>query len=228
MGLVRNGVEVARFDGTPSPIGNDGWVRENYWYEITRNGEEITVRFSNDGINYTTAFSASLTEPVTTTQRAIIDMALYNAAGSYVDWDYIYVEPGIMENQPPVALCRDIIVPAGEQGQAEVTPGAIDDGSYDPDGDPLAYAISPAGPYPLGDTLVTLTVTDTHGAEASCSAKITVYDDTPPSITSLAADPNSLWPANHKMVPVLQSIFSPAARRTILEQNRKISAATVG
>ena len=202
MGLVRNGVEVARFDGTPSPIGDDGWARENYWYEITRNGEEITVRFSNDDINYTTAFSASLTEPVTTTQRAIIDMALYNAAGSYVDWDYIYVEPGIMENQPPVALCRDIIVPAGEQGQAEVTPGAIDDGSYDPDGDPLAYAISPAGPYPLGDTLVTLTVTDTHGAEASCSAKITVYDDTPPSITSLAADPNSLWPANHKMVPV--------------------------
>jgi hypothetical protein len=29
-------------------------------------------------------------------------------------------------------------------------------------------------------------------------------------------------------LPILQSIFSPAARRTILEQNGKFSAATVG
>jgi len=29
-------------------------------------------------------------------------------------------------------------------------------------------------------------------------------------------------------ISAMQSIFSPAARRTILEQNRKISAATVG
>ncbi len=98
MELVSNGVAVAHFDGAPSPIGGDGWVRETYWYEITRIGREITVRFSNDGINYTTAFSALLTEPVTTTQRAIIDMILWNGAGSYVDWDYIYVEPEI-QNQ---------------------------------------------------------------------------------------------------------------------------------
>lgn len=90
MELVSNNVSVAHFDGAPSPIGDDGWVRETYWYEITRIGREITVRFSNDGINYTTAFSALLTEPVTTTQRAIIDMGLYNGAGSYVDWDYIH------------------------------------------------------------------------------------------------------------------------------------------
>lgn len=33
----------------------------------------------------------------------------------------------------------------------------------------------------------------------------------------------------HKvLLRIMQSIFSPAARRTILEQNGKISAATVG
>jgi len=105
-------------------------------------------------------------------------------------------------NRAPAAICRDIRRPAGNGCQANAAAQDFDNGSYDPDGDPLIYAISPVGPYSLSDTPVTLTVTDTHGAKASCSAKITVYDDTPPSITSLAANPNSLWPANHKMVPV--------------------------
>jgi outer membrane protein assembly factor BamB len=108
----------------------------------------------------------------------------------------------VVVNRAPVAICQDIRKPAGIGCQADAAAQDFDNGSYDPDGDPLTYAISPVGPYPLGDTLVTLTVTDTHNAEASCSAKITVYDDTPPIITSLAANPNSLWPANHKMVPV--------------------------
>jgi DNA-binding beta-propeller fold protein YncE len=105
-------------------------------------------------------------------------------------------------NRAPVAICQDIRRPAGNGCQADAAAQDFDNGSYDPDGDPLTFAISPVGPYPLGDTLVTLTVTDSHGAEASCSAKITVYDDSPPNITSLSANPNSLWPANHKMVPV--------------------------
>ncbi|MBU4340162.1 MAG: hypothetical protein KKD46_04495 [Euryarchaeota archaeon] len=93
MELVSNGVSVANFKGTPSSVGSDGWVREGYWYEITRNGENITVRFSNDGISYTNAFSGLVAESVTATQRAIIDMNLYNSVGSYVDWDYIQVTP---------------------------------------------------------------------------------------------------------------------------------------
>jgi hypothetical protein len=185
MGLVSNGVEVAHFDGVPSPIGIDGWARETYLYEITRNGQEITVRFSNDGINYATAFSASLTEPVTATQRAIIDMCVYLPFGSYVDWDYIHVEPG---NQLPVALCRDIIVPAGEQCQAEVTPEAIDNGSYDPDGDEITLRISPKGPFDIGVHEVILTVTDHRDAQATCTAKVTVVDSTKP-ISSFAVLP---------------------------------------
>jgi len=93
MELVSNSVSVANFKSTPSSVGSDGWVRESYWYEITRNGENITVRFSNDGISYTNAFSGLVAESVTATQRAIIDMNLYNSVGSYVDWDYIQVTP---------------------------------------------------------------------------------------------------------------------------------------
>ncbi|MDP2844879.1 MAG: hypothetical protein Q8N79_02240, partial [Candidatus Methanoperedens sp.] len=128
MGFVSNGVDVANFSGAPSSVGADGWVRESYWYEITRNGEKITVRFSNDGISYTTAFSALLTKPVTTTQRAIIDMNLWNGVGSYVDWDYIHVEPAptaIQTPTPTVTPTPDIgtVPPTTVPPKAVATPG---------------------------------------------------------------------------------------------------------
>ncbi len=110
--------------------------------------------------------------------------------------------PPVPENEAPVAIGQDIQKPAGNGCQADAAAQDFDNGSYDPDGDSLAFSVSPAGPYPMGDTSVTLTVSDPNGATASCTAKITVYDATPPQIASLTAGPDSLWPANHKMVPV--------------------------
>src|SRR5207249_296900 len=49
--------------------------------------------------------------------------------------------------------------------------------------DPITTSQSPAGPYSLGETLVTLTVVDSHSATGMCSAMVTVVDGTPPSIT---------------------------------------------
>lgn len=83
-------------------------------------------------------------------------------------------------NQAPVARCKNVTTSADSSCQAGAS---VDNGSYDPDGDPITPASSPAGPYPLGDTLVTLTVTDNHGAAASCTGTVSVEDNTPPSIT---------------------------------------------
>jgi len=101
-------------------------------------------------------------------------------------------------NHAPVARCRDVVVKSGPGCVAEAT---IDDGSSDPDGNPITVVQSPAGPYPLGVTHVTLTCTDSNGATATCGATVTVLDATPPSL-DLAVDRTTLWPPNHKLVPV--------------------------
>lgn len=82
-------------------------------------------------------------------------------------------------NHPPVAQCQAQDVCAGPACTAQVS---IDNGSYDPDGDTLSLAQSPAGPYGLGSRAVTLTVSDSFVSD-SCSASVSVRDCEPPAIT---------------------------------------------
>ncbi len=86
-------------------------------------------------------------------------------------------------NTPPVAGCEDVLVDADENCDGNVTPAMVDDGSYDPDGDPFTLELSPPGPYALGATDVTLTITDDKGETDSCTAVVTVVDTTPPMVT---------------------------------------------
>jgi hypothetical protein len=84
-------------------------------------------------------------------------------------------------NHPPIALCTDVTIAASPNCNADAS---VDNGSYDPDsGDTITLSQSPPGPYPLGTTAVTLTVTDNHGASSSCEATVTVIDTTPPVVT---------------------------------------------
>jgi len=81
----------------------------------------------------------------------------------------------------PVARCKDRIIEANSSCMGVVS---VDDGSNDPDGGgDLVVQESPAGPYPLGVTPVTLTASDSSGAVASCQATVTVVDATPPDIS---------------------------------------------
>jgi len=105
---------------------------------------------------------------------------------------------------PPVALCRDVTVSAGLDCTADAS---IDAGSFDPDGDPVTLSQEPSGPYGLGDTLVTLTVTDTQGASDSCLATVTVEDTTLPQL-AVVLTPDALWPPNHHMVAITATVTS--------------------
>jgi hypothetical protein len=80
----------------------------------------------------------------------------------------------------PVALCRDVTVSAGSACEADAS---IDDGSYDPEGGEVVLSQSPPGPYPIGQTSVTLTVTSEGELSSNCTATVTVTEEAPPVIT---------------------------------------------
>jgi choice-of-anchor A domain-containing protein len=90
---------------------------------------------------------------------------------------------------PPVARCQNVTA------VAEYTCGmaaGIDNGSYDPDNDLVGCTQSPAGPYAMGDTTVTLTCTDQQGQSASCTGVVTVLDRVKPVVTISGSATQSL------------------------------------
>ena len=82
-------------------------------------------------------------------------------------------------NQFPIARAAAVTVLAGPTCSATAS---IDNGSSDPEGGPLTFSQSPAGPYALGTTPVQMTVFDNKGAFAQASANVTVVDMTAPTI----------------------------------------------
>jgi hypothetical protein len=53
----------------------------------------------------------------------------------------------------------------------------------DPDGDPITLVQSPAQPYGIGSTEVTLTATDTSNESDACTATVTIVDVTAPALS---------------------------------------------
>jgi len=88
----------------------------------------------------------------------------------------------VQPNNPPIAQCTNVTVNTDATCKASAS---IDNGSYDPDtGDTIMLSQNPPGPYWLGDTVVTLTVTDVSGESDSCTATVTVEDNSCPTVTA--------------------------------------------
>ncbi len=123
---------------------------------------------------------------------------------------------------PPVADAGDDLTV--EQEGCEGTEVVLDgSGSTDPDSTPgtnddivsfdwyegdslLGSGEIIAYTFPPGTHTVTLVVTDSCGASDDDDVIVTVQDTTPPSIVSVSATPNVLWPPNHKMVEVVVTV----------------------
>jgi hypothetical protein len=70
-----------------------------------------------------------------------------------------------------------------------------------PDQSGSATGINPTIQLPIGTFTITLVVNDGTVDSDPDTVEITVIDDTPPEL-SVSVSPDTLWPANHKMVPV--------------------------
>jgi hypothetical protein len=89
-------------------------------------------------------------------------------------------DPNFYCNNPPVAACKSVTVYADNTGKGNAVAADFNNNSTDPEGGPLSFSVSPAGPYNFGTTNVTLTVMDDKGKSSSCTTTITVLDNTAP------------------------------------------------
>jgi hypothetical protein len=110
---------------------------------------------------------------------------IHYPGSGFNEYQSIIVESTAVMNKPPVAACADRVVFAGDDCEGYAS---IEDGSYDPDGDPISIAMTPAAPYPRGNNTVELTVTDNDPTDAehasdTCLATVTVVDRTDPTIS---------------------------------------------
>jgi hypothetical protein len=72
----------------------------------------------------------------------------------------------------------------------------------------IAYSAAPGSTFPIGTTTVNVSATDAAGNKSTGSFTVTVRDTTAPTIGSVTASPDTLWPPNKKMVPVTISVAS--------------------
>ena len=105
----------------------------------------------------------------------------------------------IVDTTPPQITCPGNITKPQDPGAC--TAVTTFSPTFSDDCSPSVVCAPPSGTaFPLGTTTDTCTVTEPSGLSASCS--LTVTDTVPPVIDSLVASPGTLWPPNHKLVPI--------------------------
>jgi hypothetical protein len=103
----------------------------------------------------------------------------------------------------PANITAEATGPSGRAVSYTATANDLVDGSR-----PVTCDHTSGSTFPLGTTTVQCTATDTHNNTAHGSFTVTVRDTTPPTIVSITANPNSLWPPNHKMVAVTVTVIA--------------------
>ncbi len=183
----------------PQTTAGIGWYLDDI---VVTGAEELTQPLDAS----TSGLSFDLTPALATNLALLVRAELF---GAYpLEWGPAARVIAAGPNNPPVAACRNVTVAAGPDCLAAVTTAQVNNGSSDPDGDPLSFSLSPPGPFPLGPTTVTLTAADPRGGSNSCAATITVVDQTPPSI----ACPPSL--ATNLAIGVSNALVTFAATAT--------------
>ena len=104
--------------------------------------------------------------------------------------DRIHTLAFISANNPPVAKCKGTVVYLDADGNASIKAEDVDNGSFDPDGDPITLSLD-KDTFDCNDiganNSVTLTVSDGNLSD-TCIATVTVIDNTKPVLSGVPTD----------------------------------------
>ncbi len=157
--------------------------------------ENLTVQLDNNGEGSITAEQAGgdsfdncedVTLSVTPTEFDCDDIGTLMATLTVTDLSgnvaTCNLQVTVEDNVPPTPECANITVSLDATGSVTIANDAVDNGSTDNCDDNLAFITSPRTFTcdDLGDNTVVMTVTDDSGNSATCTATVTVDDDTDP------------------------------------------------
>lgn len=187
-------------------IGDNGQETITALVPFPQGGAYTIKAFPREGSLPTDSFTIMLTQNGITT--TIADHMLIQDIPSNGFQQHVNSRPFANAGADQTVEC------ASPKGTAVTLNGSL---SGDQDGDVLTYVWSDSQGNIVGNTAVvtvvaamgtqsySLTVTDPSGLSAAVTTQVTVRDTTPP-VVHLTLTPSSLWPPNHKLVPITANI----------------------
>jgi hypothetical protein len=173
-------------DGTASPMfqfNNSDWFFQPNAAIYGFGRLRLTATTAeDDGNSYPELYQTTINlAALGLTNHALVSVEFLDPSTDPRETTGIFAISGsLVPSQAPVVRCKHVLVSAEDNCSAEAS---VDDGSFDPNaGGTITLVQSPPGPYPLGDTSVTLTAIDNRGRSNSCVAVVTVVDTTAPMI----------------------------------------------
>ncbi|MGZ4829022.1 MAG: PKD domain-containing protein [Candidatus Angelobacter sp.] len=203
MGTTFSGIAGASYMNI---IGNDGHETTTVLVPFPQGGSYAVKAIPREGSLPTDSFTITLTQNGVTT--TIADHAMIQDIP--VDGFHPHVNSRPFAN----AGADQTVECGGPSGTPATLNGSL---SSDQDGDVLTYVWTDSQGNIVGNTAVvtvvaamgtqsySLTVTDPSGLSAKATTQVTVRDTTPP-VVHLTLTPSSLWPPDHKLVPITANI----------------------
>ena len=165
-------------DTAPTAVGQDITI------ELDASGNASIVAADVDNGSFDGCAVSTLSLDVTTFDCTNLGSNTVNltATDSNGNTDSVAVTVTIEDNIAPTAVCQDITIALDATGNATITGADLDNGSTDNCGvSSFTASTTSFTSADIGTNSVTLTVTDSSGNTAVCTATVTVQDNIPPT-----------------------------------------------
>ncbi|SOE22602.1 Por secretion system C-terminal sorting domain-containing protein [Spirosomataceae bacterium TFI 002] len=177
---ISPGVSLNRFQISYNVVGMPATVIDN----ISASSRSFTI----NNLNFGSAYEIRVVEVIRVTiPPTPFTPPFIDSFNSSSNFNITLINP----NRPPTAKCKDI---NKELGNSETVMVAVEDannGSFDPDNNPLNLTLDNYGPFSVGEYYVQLTVTESNTVQmlsSSCYSRLTVADRTGPIVRTRTAD----------------------------------------